>query len=185
MNTALVVAAEESTHSPILPSTPDLIWGTICFVIVLVVVLKAALPQMNAMLAARKDAIEGELARAAETKQRAEAALEQYTAQLSDARREAGEIRDAARADGAKIVAEAREIGATEAARISANAHSQIEAERLSALSSLKTEVGTLALDLAGGVIGESLSDDTKAQAVVDRFLAELEAAPAGKTQES
>jgi len=36
--------------------------------------------------------------------------------------------------------------------------------------------VGTLALDLAGGVIGESLADDAKAASVVDRFLAELEA---------
>ena len=41
---------------------------------------------------------------------------------------------------------------------------------------SLRSEVGTLALDLAGGVIGETLSDDAKAKAVVDRFLADLEA---------
>ena len=63
-----------------------------------------------------------------------------------------------------------------EAARLTATAHAQIEAERQTALVSLRSEVGTLALDLAGGVIGESLSDDKKAQAVVDRFLAELEA---------
>jgi F-type H+-transporting ATPase subunit b len=36
--------------------------------------------------------------------------------------------------------------------------------------------VGSLAIDLASGVIGESLADDAKASAVVDRFLAELEA---------
>ena len=34
----------------------------------------------------------------------------------------------------------------------------------------------TLAIDLASGVIGESLSDDKKATALVDRFLADLEA---------
>ncbi len=46
--------------------------------------------------------------------------------------------------------------------------------------------MGTLALDLAGNVIGETLSDDAKAQSVVDRFLADLEAseqASAGKAQ--
>ena len=63
-----------------------------------------------------------------------------------------------------------------EAARLTASAHSQIEAERQTALVSLRSEVGTLAIDLAGGVIGESLADDKKAQGVVDRFLAELEA---------
>ena len=41
---------------------------------------------------------------------------------------------------------------------------------------SLRAEVGTLALDLASGVIGETLNDDAKATAVVDRFLADLEA---------
>ncbi len=39
--------------------------------------------------------------------------------------------------------------------------------------------MGTLAIDLASGVIGESLSDDRKATAVVDRFLADLEASEA------
>ena len=37
--------------------------------------------------------------------------------------------------------------------------------------------VGDLALDLAGGVIRETLSDDAKAKGVVDRFLADLEKA--------
>jgi len=41
---------------------------------------------------------------------------------------------------------------------------------------SLRKEVGSLAIDLASGVVGESLSDDKKASALVDRFLADLEA---------
>ena len=62
---------------------------------------------------------------------------------------------------------------------VTASAQAQIEAERQTALVSLRSEVGTLAIDLASGVIGESLSDDRKATAVVDRFLADLEAAEA------
>ena len=56
-----------------------------------------------------------------------------------------------------------------------ANAQTQIEAERTSALVSLRAEVGTLALDLATGVIGEALDDDARAAAYVDRFLADME----------
>ena len=67
-------------------------------------------------------------------------------------------------------------MATTEAARVTASAQAQIEAERQSALVSLRSEVGTLAIDLASGVIGESLTDDRKAQNVVDRFLADLEA---------
>ena len=63
-----------------------------------------------------------------------------------------------------------------EAARIAANAQVQIEVERQAALLSLRAEVGALALDLASKVIGEALSDDKKSVAIVDRFLADLDA---------
>jgi F-type H+-transporting ATPase subunit b len=171
----------EASQSPVIPEWYDIIWSSVCFVIILFLFWKIALPRMKKMLDERSAAIEGNIAKADEAQRKAEAALEEYTAQLADARKEAGEIRDAAREDGKKIVAEAKDSAAAEAARLTATAHSHIEAERQTALVSLRSEVGTLALDLAGGVIGETLSDDAKAQAVVDRFLAELEASEAEK----
>jgi len=169
-------AAEEgAAHNPLIPAWYDIIWSAVCFVVILFVFWKVALPKMKDLLDARSAAIEGNIAKADEAQRRAEAALEEYTSQLAEARKEAGEIRDAAREDGKKIVSEARENASTEAARLTAAAHTQIEAERQSALVSLRSEVGTLALDLAGGVIGETLADDKKAKGVVDRFLADLE----------
>ena len=162
--------------NPLLPQIYDIVWSAVCFVVILLVVWKVALPKVTKMLDERSAAIEGNIAEADEAQKQAEAALEEYTRQLAEARTEAGAIRETAREDGKKIVAEAKETAAAEAARLTAAAHSQIEAERQSALVSLRSEVGTLALDLAGGVIGETLSDDAKAQAVVDRFLADLEA---------
>ncbi len=175
-NALVTVAAEEGTQIPLLPAVYDIIWSAVCFAVIIVVVWRIALPRLNKVLDARAAAIEGNIAKADEAQRQAEAALAEYTAQLADARREAGEIREAAREDGKKIVTEARDTASTEAARLTAAAHSQIEAERQTALVSLRGEVGSLALDLAGGVIGETLSDDAKAQSVVDRFLADLEA---------
>lgn len=185
LNALVTLAAEEGeTPNPLIPAWYDIIWSAVCFVIILVLFWVYVLPRMKTMLDQRSAAIEGNIAKADEAQRQAEAALEQYTAQLADARKEAGEIRDAAREDGRKIVSEAKENAATEAARLTASANAQIEAERQSALVSLRSEVGTLALDLAGNVIGETLSDDTRATSVVDRFLADLEAseqAGAGK----
>ncbi|WP_288784315.1 F0F1 ATP synthase subunit B [uncultured Microbacterium sp.] len=176
MHSLVAYAAEEgAAQNPLIPAWYDIIWSALCFVIILFVFWKVALPKMKALLDERSAAIEGNIAKADEAQRKAEAALEEYTAQLAEARKEAGEIREAAREDGKKIIAEAREIASAEAARLIATAHTQIEAERQSALVSLRSEVGTLALDLASGVIGESLSDDAKAKRVVDRFLAELE----------
>ena len=177
LNALVTLAAEEGAESgnPLLPATYDIVWSAVCFAIILIVVIFVALPRITKVLDARSAAIEGNIAKADEAQRQAEAALEEYTAQLAEARKEAGDIREAAREDGKKIVAEARDNATTEAARVSAAAHTQIEAERQTALVTLRGEVGSLAIDLAGNVIGETLTDDQKAQAVVDRFLAELE----------
>ena len=171
-----LAAAEGESPNPLLPAGYDIIWSGLWFLIILIVVWKVALPKLTKMLDERSAAIEGNIAKADEAQKQAEAALEEYTRQLAEARTEAGEIREAAREDGKKIIAEAKETAASEAARLTATAHSQIEAERQTALVSLRSEVGSLALDLAGGVVGETLSDDARAAAVVDRFLADLEA---------
>lgn len=68
-----------------------------------------------------------------------------------------------------------REEAQAEARRIVENAHQQVEADRQQAIQSLRTEVGTLATDLAGRIVGESLADDARQRRVVDRFLQELE----------
>jgi F-type H+-transporting ATPase subunit b len=39
--------------------------------------------------------------------------------------------------------------------------------------------MGTLAVDLAGRIVGESLEDEARQRRTVERFLAELDAAPA------
>lgn len=170
----IAVAAEQ--QNLLIPAVYDIVWSAVCFFVILVFFWKLALPKMNALLDERAEAIEGNIAKADDAQRKAEAALEEYTAQLAEARIEAGTIREQARADGTKIVAEHKELAVADAARITSSAHAQIEAERQAAVVSLRAEVGTLALDLASGVIGESLSDDAKAGAIVDRFLADLEA---------
>jgi len=170
--------------NPLIPADYDLIWSSVIFVALLIVVAVFVVPRLNTALDARAEAIEGGLKKAEEAQAAASAARDEYNAQLAEARAEAARIREQARTDGAAILAELKEQAQAEANRITANAQVQIEAERAAALVSLRSEVGTLALDLASGVIGESLSDDKKASALVDRFLADLEAdekAKAGK----
>ena len=138
---------------------------TLCFLIILFFFWKIGVPRFRELLDARAEAIEGNIAKADSAKAEADAALAEYTAQLADARAEAAKIRETARADGAQILAEFREQAQAEAARVTAQAQAQIEAERQGALVSLRAEVGSLAIDLASGVIGETLTDDAKAAA--------------------
>jgi len=178
MLNAFAVAAEEGSAeiNPLLPTLPDLVWGTVAFVIVLVLFIWKVLPALNKALDARSAAIEGGLKKAEEAQAEANAAKESYQDQLAEARAEAARIREQARVDAQKIGSEVKDQAAADAARIVANAQAAIESERVAALASLRAEVGSLALQLAGGVIGESLSEDKKAAAVVDRFIADLKA---------
>jgi len=170
------LAVKTADANPLIPQVPDLIYGGFVFLVVLVIFIWKVLPRLNTMLDARTDAIEGGIKRAEEAQAGAQEALERYNAQLAEARAEAARIRDQARDDAKKIRAELVEQAQSDAARIVASAQSQIEAERQSALVSLRSEVGSLAIDLASGVIGETLTDDERAAAIVDRFIADLEA---------
>ena len=176
MNSAVQFAAESANQNPLLPATYDIVWSAIAFIIILIAFWKVFLPKVQVMLDARAEAIEGNIAEADEAKAKAEAALQEYTAQLASARLEAAEIREAARTDANKILVQAKEDATAEQARITQTAQQQIEAERQGAIVSLRKDVGSLAIDLASSVVGETLTDDQKASALVDRFLADLEA---------
>lgn len=172
MHTHIAAAGQGSL---LIPSVPDLVWGTFAFVVILVLFIWKVLPRLNQLLDDRSRAIEGRIDEAKHAREEAERVLRQYQEQLAEARAEAGRIREQAREDGKRILVELREQAQAEADRVTAQAQAQIEAERASAVQSLRAEVGSLAIDLASGVIGEHLADDKNATALVDRFLAELD----------
>ena len=171
------LADSTASTNPLLPSWPEFIIGTILFVLVFGVLSKMAMPSIQQTLTQRTEAIEGGLAQADEAQAEAKALLEQYRQQLAEARHEAARLREEAREQGAQIIAEMREQAQAEARRITEAAQAQIQAERQQALTALRTEVGTLATDLASRIVGESLTDEARQSRMVDRFLDELEVA--------
>lgn len=172
---ALLLAAEESSPNPLLPAIYDIVWSLIPFALVLLLFWRVVLPRVQKTLDERTSAIEGGIAQAETAQAEAKEALDKYTALLQEARAEAAEIRDKARAEGAHIIAEMKETAQAEAQRVTAQAQAQIEAERQQAVLSLRKEVGSLALDLAAAVVQERLSEDAKAASVVDKLLADLD----------
>jgi F-type H+-transporting ATPase subunit b len=167
--------ADAAAQDPLIPTWPELIIGTICFVVVFGVLAKLLMPRILKTLNEREDAIQGGINRADEAQAEAAQLLEQYRAQLSDARQEAARIREEAREQGAQIIVELRERAEAEARRITEAAQSQIEAERQQALISLRAEVGSMATELASRIVGESLTDQARQSRMVDRFLDGLE----------
>jgi len=172
-------AGESAGHepSPLTVEWVEVAVALVVFGLLFLAIKKWVVPNFEKTFAERTSAIEGGL-KAAETKQaEADAKLALLEHQLSEARHEAARIREEAREQGAAIVAEMREQAQAESARIIEHGKTQIEAERQHAVTSLRSEVGTLATGLAGRIVGEALDDDERARRVVERFLAELESA--------
>jgi len=170
-----LLASEGSTQVLGVP-LDELILGLVAFFVVFGALAKFALPGIRKALEERTAAIEGGIARAEAREAEATAMYEQYQSQLAEARAEAAQIRAAAQAEKQAIIEEARTEAVTAAAAVTARADAAIEAERASTVASLRREVGSLAVSLAGKVVGESLEDDARARATVDRFIADLEA---------
>ena len=173
MSFRISAAAEEL--NPLVPHTSEIIVGFIAFTLLYLVLRSKVVPMFEKAFAARTEAIQGGMEKAEKAQRDAQVALEQYTAQLSDARGEAQKIREEARVQGAAIIEDLRSKAQEEAARITAAATASIEAERQQAITSLRNEVGSLATELASKIVGEALDDQVRQSRIVDRFLDDLE----------
>jgi len=169
----VIIAAEEA--SPLVPHTAELVIGFIAFSLLFLVLRKAVVPKFEKAFSDRTNAIQGGIERAEKAQLEAQRALAQYNEQLSSAREEAQTLREEARVQGAAIVEELRAKAQEEASRITAAAHASIEAERQQAVTSLRNEVGALAVELASKIVGEALDDQARQSRIVDRFLDDLE----------
>jgi len=167
--------AANPNPNPLIPDLTELIIGALAFAIVFAILYRVLLPRIKQTMAERTDQIEGGLKRAEEAQTEAQQTLEQYQAQLADARHEASRLRQDAQEEGARILAELRAQGEAERQRLVAAAREQIEADRAQAIQALRTEMGSLAVELASRVVGEALDEDARQRRVVDRFLEELE----------
>jgi F-type H+-transporting ATPase subunit b len=170
-----VNVAAEGKVNPLIPHTAELIVGAIAFTLLFLVLRKFVVPMFEKAFTARTEAIQGGIERAEKAQVEAQRALNQYTEQLSKAQSEAQTLREEARVQGAAIIEDLRAKAQEEAARITAAAHASIEAERQQAVTSLRNEVGALAVELASKIVGEALDDQARQSRIVDRFLEELE----------
>jgi F-type H+-transporting ATPase subunit b len=171
----LYLAAEGEALNPLIPHTSEIIVGFVAFSLLFFVLRRKVVPMFEKAFTERTAAIEGGIELAEKAQLEAQRALNQYTEQLAKAREESQTLREDARVQGAAIMEELRAKAQEEAARITAAAHSSIEAERQQAITSLRNEVGALAVELASKIVGEALDDQARQSRIVDRFLDDLE----------
>ncbi len=177
-NTFLLAAGSlplEEPINPLIPPLYDIVWSLIPFAVILFVFWKFVLPKFQEVLTQREDKIEGGIQRAEQAQNEAKAALEKYNAQLAEARTEAAQIRDDARSQGQKIIADMKTQATEESNRIVESGNKQLQAQRAAVVADLRKEMGENSINLAERLLGEQLSDDVKRSGTIDQFLAGLD----------
>lgn len=178
----ILIAAASPTPAPTSAKTNNFLIpnGTfiaelIIFLVILFVISKYVVPFVNGKLAERQEAIRLEFKELEDARAKLEATEAEYRELIASARADAARQREEAREEGAQILADLRAQAQVESERIKQAAHQQIEAERSRTVEALRVEVGTLAVELAGRVVGEALADDARQRRVVERFLTDVE----------
>lgn len=172
----LLAQAEDHTNKFILPQKDELIWATLAFVILFVFLAKAVFPQVKELFEQRTERIKGQLEAADRQKQEADQLLEQYRAQLADARAEVQRIIDEGKRTAEAVRQEMVSRAEQEAQEIVARARADVAGERERAVQELRTTVGELSLELASRVIERELTSSEAHRALIDRAIQDLAA---------
>ena len=168
------VVEESGGIDLLLPETSELIAGFLAFSIIFVFVWKWVLPAADKALAARQEAITGQLTQAETAKQEAESLLDDYRKQVSQAKTEANTIVEGARQAADVLRADLVAKAEAEAESIRGRARTDAGTEMERAAAQIKDEVAALSLELAQKVVAGSV-DESAQQTLVDRYIDDLE----------
>ncbi len=178
-DTTTTAAPAQQAPNPILPSSTEILWGTVAFAVLVVLMWKFAFPSVQKAMQARTDKIRSNLDEAERVRQEASMILEEYQKQLADARSEANRIIEEARQAADQLRQDMVRRADEEVAELRRRSIEDLKAAQERVMGQLQLQVRDLAIDLAEKVVGANL-DRTRNLALVDQLIAELEARPAG-----
>lgn len=173
---AVVLAAEtgsQQAKNPILPETNEIIWGSLSFVVLLIVMYKFAFPAVTKMMEARTERIRDNLDNAERVKTEADTILADYQRQLADAKNESNRIIEEARQTAESLRRDLMARAEAEVAELRQRTMEDVAAAQDRALSDLRARVAELAIAAAEKVVEKSLDRDTNI-ALVESFIASV-----------
>ncbi|MCR4677969.1 MAG: F0F1 ATP synthase subunit B [Lachnospiraceae bacterium] len=122
------------------------------------------------VLAKRKALADAELADAAKAKEEAESLKSEYEESMKQARDKANDILNTAQKSASQQSEEIIREANAQAVSIKAKAERDIEQERRKAVNEIKDEIGDMAMEIAGKVIGREINSSDH-EKLIDDFI--------------
>ena len=158
----------------LIPSTGLLFWMTITFFVVLFILWKWGFPAITNMVKERNAFIDESLQKAHEAndrlaniQQEGESILQEARSEQARLLKEAADTRDA-------IVGKAQDKAKAEGARLISEAKAEAENERQNAMNNIRSQVAVLSVQIAEKVLREKLSTEKAQMDFIDRLLDEV-----------
>ncbi len=149
---------------------PQIVWLTITFVFLYVMMARIALPRIATVLEERRDKIANDLDKAADLKKETDAAIEAYEAALAEARAKATAI---AADNRTKLNQEIEQMRSDMEAELSAKA-SEAEKQISAAKSAALGNVRGVAIDVTEQIVQQLIGDDVGEAALAQSVDTEL-----------
>ena len=166
----LALLAAEGPNNPILPATNELIWGTLAFLVLVVLMTKKGYPAVKAAMDDRTEHIRSSIDEADRTRTEAQTVLVDYQRQVADAKGEAARIIEEARQTADSLKRDLTARAEAEATELRQRNAAQIAAERDRVMAELQGQVATLAIELAEKVVGGSL-DQQRSMQLIEAYI--------------
>jgi F-type H+-transporting ATPase subunit b len=166
---------KECQQSPkkFLPETNEIIWGSIFFAVVAVMMWKFAVPAMKKGMAARSERIAVEIQRAEEARTGAEAQRAEFERLLGDAGAERERMLASAREQAEVLQRDLVARAESDAADVRQRAQDDTRLLVDRARADLQAQVASLSVQLAQLLVERSLDEQTQ-QGLVDRYIEQL-----------
>ena len=158
----------------LIPSTGLLFWMTITFLVVLGLLWKFGFPVIIKMVNERKKFIDESLEKAHDANQKLANIKDEGEKLLQDAREKQAQIHKEAVATRDAIVSQAQDKAKAEGAKILSEAKAEIETEKQNAIRDIRSQVAELSVMIAGKVLRQDLSDNKQQMDMIDRLLDEV-----------
>ena len=150
-----------------------IIWTTIIFTLLLIVLKRFAWKPILTAVDERNKSIESALKSAEKAKKEMETLNADNERILAEARLERDSLLKEAREMKSKIINEAKEQAGIEAGNILTSAKEQITSEKKKAIIELKNYVGDLSIEIAEQILKSELSDEKKQKDLIEAALKE------------
>jgi len=151
-----------------------IIWTSIAFILVLIIMKKVAWKPILGALEKREKDIQNAIDSAGQAKEE----MARLKVSNEELQKKAREERDAilkeARDTKDAIIAEAKSKATQEADRILAAARENIKNEKMAAVAELKNQVAILSIEIAEKVLRNQLSNDDKQKALINNMVEEI-----------